>query len=167
MNPGNFNVRAVGTPPEKLNIPTLRIYLLLRLLSGPLCFLIVYSFEIEGMQQGARVVLGTLAWMVAWWMLRPAPWGITALLPLIIFPLTGTLGIADAASLYGQRVFFWIMGVSLLAFALIKHGLAKRFALAFLTLPDIGDSTGRLLFFFMLATACVSMFVSMVPLSQS
>ena len=48
-----------------------------------------------------------------------------------------------------------------LAFAIIRHGLAKRFALTFLTLPGVGDSTNRLLFFFfLLAIACVSMFVS-------
>ncbi len=148
--------------------------LLLKLLSGPLCLLIVYSIEAEGMTHDSRIALGTLAWMVAWWILRPAPWGITALLPLVVFPLTGTLGITETTSLYGQRVFFWIMGVSMLAFAIIKHGLAKRFALAFLTLPVIGDSTDRLLFFFMLATACVSMFVSdgsavaiMIPIGLS
>ena len=133
---------------------------LLRLLSGPLCLLLVYSLEIEGMVHESKIALGTFAWMVAWWILQPAPWGITALLPLIVFPLTNTLSIADTATLYGQRVFFWIMGVTLLAFAVVRHGLAKRFALAFLTLLGVGDSTSRLLFFFMLATACVSMFIS-------
>ena len=66
------------------------------------------------------------------------------------------------------------MGVSLLAFAIIRHGLAKRFALTFLTLPGVGDSTNRLLFFFLLALACVSMYVSdgsavaiMIPIGLS
>ena len=134
--------------------------LILKLLSGPLCLALVYSFDAEGMVHGSRFALGTLAWMVVWWVLRPAPWGITALLPLVLFPLSGTLGVIDTAALYGQRVFFWLMGLSLLALALIKHGLAKRFALTFLTIPGVGESTNRLLFFFMLATAFVSMFVS-------
>jgi len=142
------------------NRPPFLIRQLLKLLSGPLFLLAIYSVEVEGMVHGSKIALGTLAWMVTWWILRPAPWGITALLPLVVFPLSGTLGIVDTAALYGQRVFFWLMGLSLLAFALIKHGIAKRFALAFLTIPGIGDSTNRLLFFFMLATACVSMFVS-------
>ena len=132
----------------------------LKLFSGPLCFLLFYSIDLEGMAHDSKIALGTLAWMVAWWILRPAPWGITALLPLILFPLSGALSVVDTAGLYGQRVFFWLMGLSLLALALIKHGLARRFALAFLTIPGVGDSTYRLLFFFMLATACVSMFVS-------
>ena len=142
------------------NRPPFLVSQLLKLLSGPLFLLIIYSIEMEGMVHGSKIAFGTLAWMVTWWILRPAPWGITALLPLVVFPLSGTLGIVDTAALYGQRVFFWLMGLSLLAFALIKHGIAKRFALAFLTIPGIGDSTSRLLFFFMLATACVSMFVS-------
>ena len=65
------------------------------------------------------------------------------------------------------------MGVSVAAFAIIRHGLAKRFALTFLTLPGVGDSTNRLLFF-LLAIACVSMFVSdgsavaiMIPIGLS
>ena len=151
-------MEAVTKPANKAN--TFVLNQLLKLLSGPLCLVLVYSIEAEGMVHGSRFALGTLAWMVVWWVLRPAPWAITALLPLVLFPLSGTLGVIDTAALYGQRVFFWLMGLSLLALALIKHGLAKRVALAFLTIPGVGDSTNRLLFFFMLATGFVSMFVS-------
>ena len=167
-------MNAVTETQVKQNSFAVGSMLLLRLLSGPLCLLTVYFIEVDGMVHGSKIALGTLAWMVAWWILRPAPWGITALLPLIIFPLTGTLNITDTTSLYGQRVFFWIMGVTLLALAIIKHGLAKRFALTFLTLRGVGDSTNRLLFIFMLATSCVSMFVSdgsavaiMIPIGLS
>ncbi len=167
-------MESVTETQENQNPLALASVLLLKFMAGPLCLLLVYAIEAEGMVHGSKIALGTLAWMVAWWILRPAPWGITALLPLIVFPLTGTLSTAETAGLYGQRVFFWIMGVSLLAFAIIRHGLAKRFALSFLTLPGVGDSTNRLLFFFLLATACVSMFVSdgsavaiMIPIGLS
>ena len=89
------------------NRPPFLISQLLKLLSGPLFLLAIYSVEVEGMVHGSRIALGTLAWMVTWWILRPAPWGITALLPLVVFPLSGTLGIVDTAALYGQRVFFF------------------------------------------------------------
>ena len=146
----------------------------LKLLAGPAALLAVGSIEVEGFTYEARMALGTLVWMVMWWVLQPVPWAITSLLPLIVFPLTQTLSIRETSSLYGQRIFFWILGTQLLGFAILKHGLAKRFALFFLSIPGVGKTTHRLLFCYMATTAMVSMFVSdassialMLPLGLS
>ena len=104
--------------------------------------------------------MGTLTWQITWWILQPIPWGITSLLVLAIFPLTETLSIRETAGLFGQRLFFWVMGLTLLGYAIEKHGLAKRFALFFLTLPGAASNTGMLLFFFMLITTCISTVLS-------
>ncbi len=148
--------------------------LALKFLAGPACFLLIYSIGVEGLSAAGTVVLATLGWAVVWWVLQPVPWAITSLLPLVLFPLTQTMSIAETAQLYGQNIFFWIMGTSLFAYAIQKHGLAKRFALFFLAIPGVASSTYRLLFFYMLATAMVSWFVSdasaialMMPLALS
>ena len=146
----------------------------LKLLVGPAALLMVCSIEVEGFIYEAQIALGTLIWMVMWWVLQPVPWAITSLLPLVVFPMTQALSVRDTSSLYGQRIFFWILGTQLLGFAILKHGLAKRFALFFLSIPGVGKTTYRLLFCYMVTTAMVSMFVSdassialMLPLGLS
>jgi solute carrier family 13 (sodium-dependent dicarboxylate transporter), member 2/3/5 len=68
--------------------------------------------------------------------------------------------IGATTQLYGQPIFFWIMGTVLVGFAIDKHGVAQRVALAFLALPGIGGQTRRLTFAYMLVTGVISMFVS-------
>ena len=133
---------------------------LAKFLAGPGFFLLIWSAGIEGLSPAGHVALGTLAWQITWWILQPIPWGITSLLVLAIFPLTETLSIKETAGLFGQRLFFWVMGLTLLGYAIEKHGLAKRFALFFLTLPGAASNTGRMLFFFMLITTCISTLLS-------
>ena len=133
---------------------------LARFVTGPLVFLGIYSLGVPGLSREGTIILATLGWAVIWWVLRPIPWGATSLLPLVVFPFTQTMPIQEAARLYGQSIFFWIMGTSLLAHAIQKHGLAKRFAVAFLRLPGVAATVPRLLFFYMLATGLVSWFVS-------
>ena len=133
---------------------------LLRFLSGPLVFVLFNSLPLAGLPRPGRLVLATFAWAIVWWVAQPVPWGITALLPLILFPALGVMSAAETAGLYGQTVFFWVMGLALLGYAMQKHGLAKRFAIAILNMKGVATSTHRLLFFYMLAGTILSMFVS-------
>lgn len=137
-----------------------KLKLILKFLAGPACFWLIRSAGAGVFTPEANNVLGTLCWAIAWWVLQPIPWAITALLPLIVFPLSQTMTIKETAALYGQRIFFWIWALSLFAQAVQKQGLAKRFTLLFLSLPGVASSTYRLLFFYMLATGFVSWFVS-------
>ena len=93
---------------------------------------------------------------------RPIPWGISSLLPLVVFPVLGVMSIRATTALYGQRLFFWILGITMLGYALEKHGLAKRVALRFLILKGVANSTARLTFMYMLAAAIISMFIANV-----
>jgi solute carrier family 13 (sodium-dependent dicarboxylate transporter), member 2/3/5 len=66
------------------------------------------------------------------------------------------------------------MGTVLMGYAIEKHGLARRIALAFLALPGVGSRAHRLTFTYMLMVGAVSMFVSdaatvamMIPIGMS
>ena len=107
-----------------------------------------------------RVTLGTFAWMIAWWMAQPVPWAISSLLPCLILPLFRVTAINDVFALYGQGIFFWIWGTILMGYAMDRHGLAKRFALWFLSLRIVSGNTHRLVFGFMLVTAIISSHIS-------
>ena len=133
---------------------------LFKLFSGPFIFIIFYFLPIEGLSRSGLLVLATFLWALAWWITQPVPLGITALLPLIIFPAFGVMNITATAGLYGQNIFFWVMGLALLGYAMQKHGLAKRFAIQLLSIKGVASTTHRLLFFHMLATGILSMFIS-------
>ena len=131
-----------------------------KLLAGPLMFLVVSSAPLGGMERSGQLVLATFLWEIVWWVAQPVPWAATALLPLLILPSLGVLNITDTAALFGQTIFFWIMGLALFGYAMEKHGLAKRFAIRLLTIRVVGNSTNRLLFFYMLSAGIISMFVT-------
>jgi sodium-dependent dicarboxylate transporter 2/3/5 len=91
-----------------------------------------------------------------------------------LFPVLNVKSINDTVGLYGQTIFFWIWGTVLIGYAMDKHGLAKRFALWFMSLPWIGGSSARIAFGFMLVTALISTVVSdaatiamMIPVAVS
>ncbi|MBI4443388.1 MAG: anion permease [Acidobacteria bacterium] len=134
--------------------------LILKLASGPIVFLIVYAIPFEGLSVEARIVLAIFGWMVVWWMAQPIPWAITSLLPLLLFPAFGIMNVTRAGGLYGQSLFFFLWGTSLVGFAMAKSGLAKRSALLLLSVRGMSSSTYRMAFGLMLVTALISGFVS-------
>src|SRR5262245_14330957 len=85
-----------------------------------------------------RVALATFNLGIGWWMTEPIPWAMAAMLPFLVFPAAGVMDIAATMRLYGQPIFFWIMGTVLMGSAIEKHGLANRFALAFLSIRGVG-----------------------------
>ena len=147
---------------------------LLKILSGPLAFALIYAGPLEGLSYNGQVALATFVWAVLWWMARPVPWAIASFLPLVIFPVFGVMNIRSATGLYGQRIFFWLLGISMLGYALQKHGLAKRVALIFLSLKGVANSTATLTFMYMLMAGLMSWFISdsgvvaiMMPIGMS
>ena len=146
---------------------------LLKLLAGPITFALVLGLPLALEYQG-RVALATFACVIAWWITQPIPWAVAAMLPFLVFPAAGVMDIAATMRLYGQPIFFWIMGTVLMGYAIEKHGLARRIALAFLALPGVGSKAHRLTFTYMLMVGVVSMFVSdaatvamMIPIGMS
>jgi solute carrier family 13 (sodium-dependent dicarboxylate transporter), member 2/3/5 len=161
-----------AAPPPATRAEGTTAYLA-RLLSGPVVFALVLASPIAMSYQG-RVTLATFACVVVWWMTQPMPWGIAAMLPFLVFPAAGVMNIAATVSLYGQPIFFWIMGTVLMGYAIEKHGLAQRIALGFLALPGVGRKASRLTFTYMLMVGIVSMFISdaatvamMIPIGMS
>jgi sodium-dependent dicarboxylate transporter 2/3/5 len=130
-----------------------------KLLAGPVAFAAVMASPI-GLSYEGRVALATFICAIVWWMTQPMPWAIAAMLPFLVFPAAGVMNIAETMRLYGQPIFFWIMGTVLMGLAIEKHGLAQRFAIGFLAMRGIGGNTARLMFAYMLSVGLISMFVS-------
>ena len=132
---------------------------LLKLVAGPVAAAVVMLLPLALSYEG-RVALATFTCAIVWWMTQPLPWAMAAMLPFLVFPAAGVMDIAATMRLYGQPIFFWIMGTVLMGYAIEKHGLAQRFALAILALRGIGGKTYRLMFAYMLIVGLISMFVS-------
>jgi len=132
---------------------------LLKLLAGPAAFGLVLALPLALSYQG-RIALATFVCAIVWWMTQPVPWAMAAMLPFLVFPAAGVMDITETMRLYGQPIFFWIMGTVLMGYAIEKHGLAHRFALGFLSLKGIGGKTNRLMFTYMFIVGVISMFVS-------
>ena len=129
------------------------------LLAGPLVFFLTYFFfkPVGLSEQGVAVLAATL-WMAIWWIFEAIPISVTALLPLVLFPLTMALDLNETAASYGHRFIFLYMGGFILAIAIEKWGLHKRIALNIISI--IGSSVPRIMMGFMIATAFMSMWIS-------
>ena len=86
------------------------------------------------------------------------PLGPTSLLPLALFPVFGVMDLSATAAPFGSRFIWLFLGGFVLALALERHGLHRRFALHLL--HRLGGGPRRTLFGFMLATALLSMWIS-------
>ena len=126
---------------------------------GPLAFFcILFFFHPEDLSESANAVLATVAWVAIWWITEAIPIYVTALLPLILFPLTGGLSLTETATSYGHKYIFLYMGGFILAIAIEKWNLHKRIALSIINL--IGTNVINIILGFMLATAFLSMWIS-------
>src|SRR5262245_60246898 len=89
---------------------------LAKLIAGPVAFAIVIAMPVPASYQG-HVALATFICAIVWWMTEPMPWAIAAMLPFLVFPAAGVMDIAATMRLYGQPIFFWIMGTALMGYA--------------------------------------------------
>ncbi|MGB0510568.1 MAG: SLC13 family permease, partial [Flavobacteriales bacterium] len=124
---------------------------------GPVGFLLALLLLPGGeVHQGA--LAGTALWMLWWWIGGAVPLGPTSLLPLALFPPFGVMDLTATAAPFGSRFIWLFLGGFVLALALERHGLHRRFALHLL--HRLGGGPRRTLLGFMLATALLSMWIS-------
>ena len=129
------------------------------LISGPLAFiLILFFFQPEGLNPRANAILASTAWIAIWWITEAIPIAVTALLPIILFPLTGGLGLSETTASFGHKYVFLYIGGFIIAIAIQKWNLHKRIALNIINL--IGTNVVNIILGFMMATAFMSMWIS-------
>ena len=114
--------------------------------------------EGEYTHQSLRIVAATTVLMGAWWMTEAIPLAATALLPIVIFPITGVAEFSSVGGPYASSTIFLFMGGFLLALGLQRWNLHRRLALY--VVKVVGTSPKRLILGFMIATGFMSMWVS-------
>jgi len=129
------------------------------LISGPLSFLLIlFFFQPNGLDPEAKAILASTVWIAIWWITEAIPIAVTALLPIILFPLTGGLSLTETTASFGHKYVFLYIGGFIIAIAIQKWNLHKRIALNIINL--IGTNIVNIILGFMLATAFMSMWIS-------
>ncbi len=129
------------------------------LVLGPLLFaLVMLFFNPENLNLDAKSILASTIWIAVWWITECVPISVTALLPIVLFPLTGGLDIKSTTASYGHNLVFLFVGGFIIALAIEKWNLHKRVALNIIKFT--GTKKSRIILGFMIATAILSMFIS-------
>lgn len=132
---------------------------LIGLFLGPLLFVaILLLFKPSGLSDAGLAILACTVWVAVWWITEAIPIAVTSLLPVILFPLTGGLGLKETTAAYGHKYVFLYIGGFMLAIAIERWNLHKRIALTIISL--IGTNVKSIILGFMLATAFLSMWIS-------
>lgn len=142
------------------------------LLLGPIVFIILIVLPNELISKQADAVIAVALWMIIWWITEAVSISVTALLPLLLFPLLEIMPMEDVGSNYGSPIVFLFFGGFVMALALEKVNLHKRIALSIIKIT--GTTPNKVVLGFMIATAVLSMWISntastvvMLPIAMS
>jgi len=143
---------------------------LIKLLSGPFLFsLILLLGDYESTQ--IRMI-AIAAWMLLWWITAAIPIGVTALLPIVLFPILEILNLRETTANYANPVIYLFFGGFVLGLAIEKWELHRRIALNIMKWA--GEKPSRIILGGMLATSLLSMWISntattvmMLPIGMS
>jgi solute carrier family 13 (sodium-dependent dicarboxylate transporter), member 2/3/5 len=140
----------------------------LGLFAGPLLGLVCYHVlptyystgpgEWVEFTQAGRATLGMMVWMAGWWLTEAVDIEVTALLPIVAFPLLSVAPLIKVLPPYASDVIFLFMGGFIIGLAIERWGLDRR--VAFFTLRLVGARPSAIVGGFMAVTAFLSMWVS-------
>ena len=107
---------------------------LIYLIIGPVLFAIA-SVALKGTIGGpGAMAIGTLLWMVFWWVTQPVALTVTAFLPVGVNAIFGMVEMGDVISQYSSGSIILVFGSCLLTIPWATTGLDRRVALKVLSL---------------------------------
>jgi sodium-dependent dicarboxylate transporter 2/3/5 len=131
---------------------------LLALFAATLVSIILLSANPLGLDANASKVCTIGCFLIICWVTEAMPMPVTALLPLILFPLLGIAKMDEVAPSYANPVIFLFLGGFMIGLAIEKWNLHKRIALNIVRLT--GTAGNRIVLGFIMATGFLSMWLS-------
>jgi solute carrier family 13 (sodium-dependent dicarboxylate transporter), member 2/3/5 len=126
---------------------------------GPVAFLVLYlvPLPLPPEQQGLAAVF---AFVVVYWLTEPIPIPVTAVLGLAMCVLFGVAPAADVFGAFSSDTIFLFIGAFIIAEAMMRHGLDRRFAFRVLSIPGVSNSTYAVIVAFGAIAVALSAFIS-------
>lgn len=129
------------------------------LVAGPLVAVIVMALPApQGLSPAGWHVIALAGWMALWWLSEAVPLAVTALIPLIVFPLLGVAPVETVATSYVHPLIFLFLGGFILARAMQHWQLHRRLALT--VLAASGGAPAAIIAAIMAVTAFLSLWIS-------
>ncbi len=125
------------------------------LLLGPGWLLLAQALPLPGLMPA---MTGVVLWMLTWWVTTVVPIGVTALLPMVLYPLLGIASLAETTANYAHPIIYLFFGGFVIGLAIQKWNLHRRIALQILRLSGAG--LRRVVLGAMAATFLLSMWIS-------
>lgn len=135
---------------------------------GPLLAIAVYfllpdsfvnaSGETTAFAQAGRACAAVTTLMAFWWFTEALPIAVTAMLPVVLFPLLEVASPGNTMKHYASGTIFLFLGGFLIAAGVHRWHLDRRIAL--LTISLFGTKPNRMILGLMTATALISAWVS-------
>ncbi len=136
-----------------------KTYQSLGLIAGPLAAILLgLFFAPDDLEPAGRMTAAMAVWMAIWWASEAVPFAVTALLPLIFFPILGINNIKATSAPYANPMIYLFMGGFIVARAIEHWDLHRRMALNIFTL--VGTHARALVGGIMMAAALISMWIS-------
>jgi sodium-dependent dicarboxylate transporter 2/3/5 len=128
------------------------------IISGPVIFSLLLFFLPDTLPFEAKAIIASTTWIALWWVTEAIPIAITSLLPMILFPMTGIMGLREVTAPYANPLIYLFIGGFILALCMEKWNLHRRIALNIIHL--IGVNKRMLILGFIAATGFLSMWIS-------
>jgi len=129
------------------------------LILGVLCLIYTLVTDApEGLSPQAWKSVGITFLMAIWWMTEALPISVTALVPLVAFPMLGIIGAKQIAPNYASNLVWLFFGGFSLAYAMETWNLHRRLSLT--VLKVCGGSPSLLMLGFMASTGFLSAWMS-------
>jgi len=106
----------------------------------------------------ARATAATAVFTAWCWLTGCVPIAVASLLPALLLPATGAMAASEVAPSYFHDILMLFLGGFVLAIALERYGVHRRFALA--AVAGLGGNPRRLVLGFMAVACVLSMFIS-------
>jgi sodium-dependent dicarboxylate transporter 2/3/5 len=126
---------------------------------GPLALLALYAMPMR-IPRRQHDLAAILVFVMVYWITEAVPIPVTGLIGIALCVLLNVGPAREVVAGFGDPAIFLFIGAFIIAEAMLKHGVARRFAFRILSLPMVGSSTTRIVIAFGVATTALSAFIS-------
>ncbi len=126
---------------------------------GPVVFLALYLLPLP-LPQDQQALAAVFSFVIIYWLTEPIPIPVTAVLALAMCILFGVAPADDVFGAFSSSTIFLFIGAFIIASAMMRHGLDRRFAFRVLSIPGVSSSTYGVIIAFGAIAALLSAFIS-------